>query len=328
MFKKILNKLSIFMLLTFLSMPNAVFAYTDKVILGGENIGIEVNSKGVLVVGFYNVNNTSPGINANLKIGDIIIKVDDTAINKIADLSNSINTNKESLKITYIRNDKTYETELKLIKDSDNVYKTGLYIKDKIIGIGTLTFIDPETKIFGALGHEIAEKATGKKFEISNGTITKSEVTSINKSTRNNPGEKNANISNKDTTGIINKNEINGIYGIYKEKLNEENLIDVADNEEITLGPAKIRTVINKDNVEEFEINIIKIIKESSTKNILFEVTDKTLLDKTNGIVQGMSGSPIIQNEKIIGAVTHVVIDNPKKGYGIFISNMLKETEN
>lgn len=332
-FKKIWSKLLIFLFLSsFFSIPISVYAYSDKVIVGGENIGIEVNSKGILVVGFYDIDNISPGKNAGIEVGDVITKIDDTAINEIADLSNVIDGEKTTLKITYLRNNKTYNTNLELIKDNNNTYKTGLYVKDKIIGIGTLTFIDPESKIFGALGHEIAEKTTGKKFEIASGTIFKSNVTSIDKSTRNSPGEKNASfrtpLDKEDIYGIIDKNEINGIYGIYQDQIDQSKLMDVATNEEIKLGQATIRTVISGEKVEEFTINITKLYNNNDTKNILFEVVDQNLLDKTNGIVQGMSGSPIIQNNKIIGAVTHVVVDNPQKGYGIFITNMLEETEN
>ena len=330
LFKKFKNKLLIFMLLSsFFIIPFDVLAYSDKVILGGENIGIEVKSKGVLVVGFYDIDNNSPGKDAGIKIGDMITKIDEVDVNNIADLSNVIAGEKESIKVTYLRNNNIYNTTLELIKDDNDVYKTGLYVKDKIIGIGTLTFIDPDSLIFGALGHEIAEKTTGKKFEISKGTIYKSSVTSINKSTKQTPGEKNADfsLSSNNAYGTISKNEINGIYGTYHGKINESNLISVASIDEIKLGNATMRTVISGENIEEFTINIVKIFKDNATKNILFEVTDKNLLDKTNGIVQGMSGSPIIQNNKIIGAVTHVVIDNPSKGYGIFITNMLEEAD-
>ena len=329
-FKKFKSKLLIFMLLSsFFIIPFDAYAYSDKVILGGENIGIEVKSKGVLVVGFYDIDNISPGKDAGIKIGDVITKIDDATIYNIADLSNVIASEKNSIKITYLRNNSTYDTTLELIKDNNDVYKTGLYVKDKIIGIGTLTFIDPESLIFGALGHEIAEKTTGRKFEISNGSIYNSNVTSIDKSTKNSPGEKNANfsLSNNNAKGTINKNEINGIYGTYHGKIDKENLISVASSDEIKLGNATMRTVISGEKIEEFTINITKIFKDHDTKNILFEVTDSKLLEKTNGIVQGMSGSPIIQNNKIIGAVTHVVLDNPSKGYGIFITNMLEEAD-
>ena len=322
--KKLINKLMFFFLsLTIFSIPTSILAYSNEVYLGGENVGIEVKSKGVLVVGFYEVSNKSPGRDAGLKIGDIITKVGDTVISGITDLS-GIDNDKE-LAITYLRDNMTYETTLTLIRDEKNVFKTGLYVKDSIIGIGTLTFIDPETKMFGALGHEIIEKNTGQKFEIKDGKIFKSTVTSVDKSKRSSPGEKNANYYSDVVYGNISKNEKNGIYGIYTKDTSDKELIEVASNDEVDEGKAYIHTVIEGENVEKFEIEIVKIYKDSDTKNILFEVTDKKLLDKTNGIIQGMSGSPITQNNKIIGAVTHVIVDNPNKGYGIFIKNMLEE---
>jgi len=326
-FKNFKNKLCLLLLLlTIYMIPFSVYAYSNKVIPGGENIGIELNSKGVLIVGFYNIGSNSPGKDAGLKIGDVITKVDDTAIDRIADLS-KVTKDKTNLKITYTRNKKTYTTNLALIKDKDNTLKTGLYVKDSIIGIGTLTFIDPNSKMYGALGHEILEKSTGQKFEIKDGKIYNSTVTSIDKSTRNSPGEKNAKYSSNDVYGNIRKNEINGIYGKYTKDIKDKNTLEVGQPNEIKEGKATIRTVINTNNVEEFSIDIEKIFMNNSTKNILFKITDQKLLEKTNGIVQGMSGSPIIQNNKIVGAVTHVVVENPIKGYGIFITNMLEEAD-
>lgn len=328
-FKKIFNKLLIFIfLISIISVPNIVFAYTKKVVLGGENIGIKVNSSGVLVVGFYSVAGKNPAKDAGLRIGDRIIKINDTDINIISDLTSSIKDNTEVLEVTYERNNKTYNTKINLYKDSNNVYKTGLYVKDKIIGIGTLTFIDLNTKMYGALGHEIKEKTTGTKFEIKDGTIFKSNVTGIDKGTRNSPGGKRASYMLDDTYGTITKNEINGIYGVYNKNIDTANLIEVADSSSIKLGKAYFTTVIKDDTKETFEINILKINKNDATKNIFFEITDEKLLKRTNGVVQGMSGSPIIQDGKLIGAVTHVVVDDSSKGYGIFITSMLKEIEN
>ena len=232
--------------------------------------------------------------------------------------------NDETLKITYKRNGKEDETKLKLIKDN-GVYKTGLYVKDSIVGIGTLTFIDPETKRFGVLGHEILEQTTGKKFEIKDGKICESDITGIEKGTRGSGGEKNAIYNADQVYGAIDKNDETGVYGTYTDDYNKEDLIEIST--EIEVGLAHMKTVIDGDKKEDFEITILNIDKDHETKNILFEVTDKTLLEKGNGIVQGMSGSPIIQNGKLVGAVTHVVVDDPHKGYGILITNMLEESE-
>lgn len=327
-FKNFFNKLLIFLfIISIFIIPKTCLAYTNKVILGGQNLGIEVNSNGVLVVGFYKVGNASPGALAGLKIGDRIIGIDDTVINDITDLSFSSSVLNDKIKITYIRKGNKETTDLKLYKDSSGVYKTGLYVKDSIIGIGTLTFIDPKTNMYGALGHEIIEKTTGQKFEIASGKIFKSEITSITKSERNNPGEKNATYNASEIYGTITKNGVNGIFGNYIGQINRSNLIDVADASEIKLGQATIRTVISGTEVKEYEIEILKIYPNNETKNILFKVVDEELISKTGGIVQGMSGSPIIQNNKIVGAVTHVISDDATKGFGIFITTMLKEIE-
>jgi len=323
-FKNFKNKLLLLFVSIFI-LPLTTFAYSKQVILGGNNIGIEVHTNGVLIVGFYDIDGTSPGKNANLKIGDTIIQIEDKAISKIDDLSKVIGNDSLSLNITYRRKNKTYTTTLQLVKDQAGVFKTGLYVKDSITGIGTLTFIDPETNKFGALGHEISEKSTGQKFEVASGSIYSSKVTSIDKSTRNDPGGKNAIFDVTDEIGSIFKNEKNGIYGTFTKDYDSSKRIDVAENHEVTLGEAEIYTVIEGTKKEKFTIEILNIDTSHSTKNILFQVTDQRLLSKTNGIVQGMSGSPIVQNNKIIGAVTHVVVDNPEKGYGILISNMLEE---
>lgn len=322
------NKLLFFLFLTLLFIiPTITLAYSKEVYVGGENIGISVNSSGVLVVGFYDVGSLSPGKESGLKIGDRITKINNTSINDVDELSQLI-SDSSSILITYIRNNKEYTTTLNLKKNKSNIYKTGLYVKDNIIGIGTLTFIDPITMTFGALGHEITEKTTRSKFEIEDGTIFKSTITNINKSTRNNPGEKNAIFESKTIYGTIEKNTISGIYGTYSLDTANKTLYKVAASDEIVLGEATFKTVIKGNTIQDFNINILKINKSSETKNILFEIIDDELLQKTNGIVQGMSGSPIIQNGKIIGAVTHVVVDNPIKGYAIFISTMLEEIEN
>lgn len=322
-FKNFKNKLFLILILTTLIIPISAYAYSDEVILGGENVGIEVNSSGVLVVGFYNVNGTSPGRDAGLKIGDTILKVDDTVIQGITDLSKHFNDSK-TLKITYKHGNIIKNTTLNLVKDG-KIYKTGLYVKDSIVGIGTLTFIDPSTKRFGALGHEILEQTTGTKFEIKNGKIFESNVTGIEKANRGSVGEKNAIYNEDKVYGKIDKNDVTGIYGNYSKNYNERDLIKISND--VEEGKAFIKTVISGQKKQDFEINILNVDKNHETKNILFEVTDETLLNKGNGIVQGMSGSPIVQNDKLVGAVTHVVVDDPHKGYGILITNMLKESE-
>ena len=331
MFKK--HKLGNLLLLLLVSiiLPLNVFAYSDYIIAGGTNIGIQINSNGILVVGTYKIGELDPANDADLKIGDKITHINNISVTSIDDMLNVLSEidNPNSINITFIRNDNIKNTKLKLVTDDNNIYKTGLYVKDSINGVGTLTFIDPNTKLYGALGHEIIEKSTGKKLEIKDGKIYSSVVTGINPSSEGNPGEKNARYDVFDIYGNVLENSNVGIFGTFTAPLPDTKLYKVAENDEIKLGKASILTVINGTNIEEFDINILKVnIDNNSKKNILFEVTDPVLLETSGGIVQGMSGSPIIQNDKIIGAVTHVVVDVPTKGYGIFITNMLEEAEN
>lgn len=329
-FKKIKNNLFM-LILTILIIPEFVLAYSSHIIAGGENIGIELNSKGVIIVGTYEVDGKNPAKEAGLNTGDKIIEINNNSIKSINDMLSIIenDSNKNNIIITYQRGNKKDSTTLNLVKENDNVYKTGLYVKDSITGVGTLTFIDPNTKLFGALGHEIIEKNTGQKLEIKDGKIYSSEVTGVTRSSIGKPGEKNAKYDSTNVFGNVFENTTKGIFGNYTDNLPNKKLYEVGESNKVNMGKATILTVIEDNNVEEFTINIIKINEDkNSSKNILFEITDSKLLDKTGGIVQGMSGSPIIQDDYIIGAVTHVVVDDPTKGYGIFITSMLEEAEN
>lgn len=329
MFFKKFKKLFISILLSLFIIPINTLAYSDYIIAGGENIGISINGNGIIIVGTYKVNGKNIALESNLKIGDIITKVNDTNVFNINDMTKILNTNKDNkIKITYKRDDKEKETILNIVKDND-VIKTGLYVKDSITGIGTLSFIDPNTKIFGALGHEVAEKNTGIILEVKDGKIFESSVTNIDRSENGSPGAKDATLNTNNVNGKINENTTSGIFGIYTNNIPNKKKYKVAKVENIKLGKAKILTVLNGNDIKEYDIEIIKINKDDKTnKSMLFKITDKELIDKTGGIVQGMSGSPIIQGEYIIGAVTHVVVNNPTNGYGIFITNMLEEAEN
>ena len=328
-FKKIKNNILLTLIFTLLIIPNYALAYSDYIVAGGENIGIELNSKGVIIVGTYEVNGINPAKEANLRAGDKIIKINNNDVINIEEMLKVIenSSNKSNIKITYLRGNKTNDTLLKLSKSSDNIYKTGLYVKDSISGVGTLTFIDPNTKLFGALGHEIIEKNTGQKLEIKDGKIYSSTVTGITRSDIGKPGEKAARYDSNNIFGNVKENTTSGIFGNYTSTIPDKKLYKVAKEDEVKTGNATIFTVIDGNTIESFAINILRINK-STTKNILFEITDSRLLRNTGGIVQGMSGSPIIQDNFIVGAVTHVVVDDPTKGYGIFITTMLEEAEN
>lgn len=323
--KNLKTKVLVFALLI-LIIPLQVYAYSDYIIAGGENVGIKINSNYVMVVGSYDIGSNQ---NKTLVPGDKILRINGYKVSSINEMLNVISKTikNSSVSVDYLRGTEENTTTLKLVLDENGVYKTGLYVKDSISGVGTLTYIDPNTKLYGALGHEIIEKNTSQKLDIKDGQIYQSNVISIVPSRSNSPGEKNANYNQNNVYGTINENTYAGIFGDYTATIPDKKLYKVATINDIKLDKAQMLTVIDGDKVESFDISIIKLNNGYDSKNILFQIADKRLLDKTGGIVQGMSGSPIVQGDYIIGAVTHVVVNEPTKGYGILITNMLEEAE-
>ena len=317
------RKIAIF--IAFIILPFNVFAYSSKIIPGGETIGINVSSKGVLVVGFYKVNGKYNKGEPSLKEGDYILEINGNKINVIDDFLNIINnqSGEEKLDITFSRNNVKKHTLLDLINVNGEL-KTGLYIKDNITGIGTLSYIDPETKVYGALGHEIEESNSKVRVDIDGGNIFRNYITSIDRSVNGKPGSKNAKFYENDVYGDIKKNSKYGIYGSYDKNSNKDAL-EIKKLNDINLGKAYIRTVTKGEEVNDYEIEIISINKNDKYKSISFKVTDERLLKESGGIVQGMSGSPIIQDNYLVGAVTHVLIDDVTSGYGVSIITMLDE---
>ena len=327
-FKKLKSFIAIFLVATFI-MPQSLLAYSNYIVAGGENIGLSINNKGIIIAGFYKVEDKYPGYDAGLNKGDVIKRANDKEVSSIDDFIGAIKeSDGKSLKLVYQRGKQNETTTLNLTNENGTL-KTGLYVKDMISGIGTLTYIDPESRIYGALGHEVLEQTTGTMINVRDGKIYNSNVTSVEKSVRGEPGAKNANTNSNDVFGDVKENKVSGIFGNYTKEINKDNLYKVAVYEDIKLGEAKIITVIEGTLKKEYNINILKVNNDKAdNKNILFEITDSNLINKTGGIVQGMSGSPIIQGNNIIGAVTNVVVNNPKRGYGILITTMLEEGEN
>lgn len=306
-----------------LFMPFFVFAYSDYIIPGGETLGIDVNSKGVMIVGFYKVNGEL--INQDFKVGDKILKVNNVEVNKTEELVDLIDQYMQDnkVKITYSRNNKEYDSEINLSLFNGS-YRTGLYVKSNVLGIGTLSYIDPETGIYGILGHPLNVSNTKEQVEIREGYSYEASVTSFTRSRDGNPGSKNADINKNETFGTIEKNSDYGVFGKIQDKYNKE-LMKVGTLDEVKLGKAYIYTTDVDNKIKQYEINILEIDKKNKEKNMYFEITDEELIKMSGGIVQGMSGSPIIQDNKIIGAVTRVLVDSVDKGYGISIVTMLEE---
>lgn len=296
------------------------------VIPGGESIGIEVET-GVYVTGKFDVNTNkgkiNPSENSNIETDDLIIEVNNIKVKTIDDVINIINKvdNGNEVSIKLIRNNNTINTKINVVTSDKGKNSIGLYVKDKIIGVGTLTYIDPNDNTFGALGHSVSSKVE----EIYGGNIFLSSIEGIRKSIPGIPGEKRAVIS-AGVIGKVSKNNKFGIFGkIDANSLDNEKLLEVGSINDIKLGRASIITVTSKNIKESYDIEIIELKNQVSPdlKGIKFKITDKDLLDKTGGIIQGMSGSPIIQNGKLIGAVSHVIVDNPEYGYGVYIDWMI-----
>jgi stage IV sporulation protein B len=310
-----------------------------RVIPGGQSIGVKLNTVGVLVVGHHLINTISgkksPGEIAGIKIGDIITEINGNKIEKMTDVAPYVQTagqEGKALDMVISRESGKFTTKLTPLKDKgENIYKLGLYIRDSAAGIGTMTFIHPESKKYGALGHVISDMDTKQPIVVEDGQIVRSTVTSIEKGSNGDPGEKLARFSSdREIVGNIQKNSPFGIFGEMEKELKNgvmDKPLPIALSNQVKEGPAKILTVVDDDRVEEFDIEIVSTIPQKfpATKGMVIKVTDPKLLKKTGGIVQGMSGSPIIQDGKLIGAVTHVFVNDPTSGYGVHIEWMLNE---
>ena len=312
-----------------------------KVYPGGQTIGVKVKSAGILVVGHHlvqseNGGKSSPGETAGLKLGDLLTKMDGISLDdvtKVPAIVEKAGLSKKPLDITFKRNGKPFTTKLTPVFDKeDQSWRLGLYIRDSAAGVGTLTFYAPHQKVYGALGHVITDMNTQTPIEVGSGQILQSNVTSISRSEEGEPGEKRAHFM-KDgrILGSVERNTHFGIFGKMSEKPSHSlypEPIPVALANEVKAGPAEILTVVEGQKVERFSVEIIHVSHqaEPATKGLVIRITDPRLIKKTGGIVQGMSGSPIVQNGKLIGAVTHVFVNDPKSGYGCFIEWMLQDS--
>ncbi|MCI8609164.1 MAG: SpoIVB peptidase [Firmicutes bacterium] len=316
----------------------AMKVVSERVLIpGGQSVGIQMNVRGVLVVGLEEIETetgiVSPGYLAGLQIGDMILSINDQPVYYAGDVEKIVNQAKGKLHLQIQRKDEKMEFTLKPVKSyEDNTYKIGLWVKERIAGIGTLTFYDPSTGIFATLGHGIYESQTGTLLEVDKGELLHTEVKSIQEGSAGKPGEIRGIFYGSEPP--LGKVKLNSQYGIYALS-QENNILDgiepmvMATQDQIEEGPATILTTIDGNQVEAFEIEIEKVNQqdEIAGKGLEIKVTDKRLLSYSGGIVQGMSGSPIIQNNRIVGAVTHVLVNNPTKGYGIFAEWMVEEGE-
>lgn len=309
-----------------------------QVIPIGEVVGIKLYTSGVLVVGTSGIESIDgqtykPYENVDIKEGDSIISVNDLIVNNTEELINAVNLYEgEKVKIRYLRDNQEKNCEITPTKDKNGEYKIGLWVRDSAAGVGTISFYNEETQTFAALGHAITDIDTGDIIQTSSGEIDNVSIVSVIKGQEEQPGKIQGTIKQNSVIGSIYKNTSYGIYGIVK---NPENInIDyskkmyVAQRQEIVLGPAVILSNIDGE-MKEYNIEIQKTYLNNNydNKSMVIKVTDDKLLNKTGGIIQGMSGSPIIQNGKFIGAVTHVFVKDPTIGYAVFADRMVGELE-
>jgi len=310
-----------------------------KVIPGGQTIGVKVKSAGIMVVGHHLVKaadgaKMSPGEEAKLKLGDLIVQIDGVPVNdvtKIGPIAQTAGERGDSLSLLVERDKTRFRTKLTPAYDEeDKAWRLGLYIRDSAAGVGTLTFYAPDHGVYGALGHVITDMGTQTPIVVGSGEILHSSVTSIAKSHHGEPGEKRAIFKEGRKLGNVESNTSFGIFGRMKELPGHSyrsEAVPVAFAEEVEEGPAEMWTVVGGQKVEKFDIRIVHVTKQSSpaTKGMVIKITDPKLLERTGGIVQGMSGSPILQHGKLVGAVTHVFVNDPTSGYGCYIEWMLQD---
>lgn len=307
-----------------------------KLYPGGTSVGIKLSTEGVLVVGFSDVqtrdgNESSPAKAAGIQLGDVLLKVNGKEVEGSKQLISLIKeNNSDSVNIEFLRQGCKFNKDIELIKEGED-YKLGLWVRDSTAGIGTLTFYHEDSGTFGALGHPITDGDTNTTFTIKDGDLLSASILSVRKGEKGVPGElRGLFVNEKNSIGTIKTNSASGIFGGTNKPLVNPNFsepLSVGFRNEVVEGPAKIITTVCDEGPKEYDIEIVKLLQQDKCgpKSMIIRVTDEELLSKTGGIVQGMSGSPIIQNGKIIGAVTHVLINKPDIGYGIYIEWMLEE---
>ena len=307
--------------------------YPKTLLVGGETIGMKIYTKGVYIVGITYVETSEgrvyPGKDAGLKIGDYITKVDDKKIYSVEEFTSVIKPGRK-ISATIERGKESFVLELTpSLQINSNEYKLGLWVRDSTAGIGTVTYYNKQDGTFGALGHGVTDVDTGKLLNIEKGYCYEAFINSVRKSEKGNPGELTANfqyLSRAD--GYLTTNTNEGIFG----KMNflpDNKEYELASADEVKTGPAQIISTIEGSEKKVYNVEIIRVNPQRTLfgSGMIIKVTDNELIRKTGGIVQGMSGSPLIQNGKLIGAVTHVFVNDPTRGYGIFIENMLAETK-
>lgn len=305
----------------------------------GKVAGVKLYTDGVLVVGMSEIEGIDakrykPYQNTGIQEGDSIISINQNTISSTDELIETVNRSEgKEIKVKYLHEEETKECSITPVKTGENEYKLGLWVRDSAAGVGTVTYYEPSTKTFGALGHGITDIDTDELVPIASGEFVTTKILNIVKGEDGVPGKIQGTVENQKNIGSISKNTKYGIYGSVQNvsalNIDTSKEIEVALRKEIKVGKATILCSLDNQEVGEYEIEIEQIDTQNSynNKSMKIKVTDERLLEKTGGIIQGMSGSPIIQNGKFVGAVTHVLVNNPQEGYAVFGDMMIKQSK-
>lgn len=308
----------------------------DTVIPLGRAVGIKLFSDGVVVTGLSNVESTdsasSPGREGGLRAGDVITHINGQEVNTIEGVQALMAQEQgEPLTLQVQREGKALQLTVQPVQNQEGAYQLGVWLRDSMAGIGTLTFYDPQSGVFAALGHGISDVDTATLMPLETGSIMKATVSDVKKGLSGEPGELHGVFDLQHDLGTLYANTQQGIFGTLDDKqlVQSSQGVEIASRDQVHTGKATILSNIAGDQVEEYEIEILTLYPEGDgdTRNLMLQVTDPRLLETTGGIVQGMSGSPILQDGRLVGAVTHVLINEPSRGYGILAENMVKTAQ-
>ena len=301
-------------------------ASAQELMLGGQPVGIELQTDGVVVAGFAEVETEtgicSPAKEAGLREGDRIVQIGDTPVTAAEDLVRAVGELQgETAEITVRRGETSQTLPVQSVRSADGQWMLGLWLRDESSGIGTLTFYDPSSGRYGALGHGVTDETSGETLPIRGGRITEAQIVSVTPGSPGTPGELTGCAERSSALGSIEKNCEKGIYGEAGAVLGEGS----AEVGTPTPGPASMLTTLEGRRVKAYAVEISRVYTEEGVQRMLLTVTDPLLRELAGGIVQGMSGSPILQDGRIVGAVTHVLVSDPCRGFGIGIADMLAE---
>lgn len=311
----------------------------EKVLIpGGQSVGVKMDVKGVLIVGLEEIDEkngekVNPGLLSGLQIGDMILSVNGTSVYRADEVQELVNQVKGAVTLKIKRNGEVFNVDIKpVLSSEDDIYRLGIWVKDKTAGIGTLTYYDPSNSTFGALGHGIVDPETNSILSVDTGLLLESKVQEVYEGKNGIPGEIKGIFYRSDTPlGSLERNSEYGIFGTTYHPIENalySKPLAVGTKDQVEKGKAYILSTLADNEIRRYEIEIEKIDRQKTPhdKSMVIKVIDEKLLEESGGIVQGMSGSPIIQNDRIIGAVTHVFVNDPTRGYGIFIEWMLNES--